>query len=210
MPTLQQLVTDYENELCRSKANSTPQSILKRRSLYDDFQYIKSLQSNPIITDFDLFFACVFNRNRHLWLMTQTLATTTANALLNGNLLLRNYRSFEDLYDQVRTLIINIHGIGDVACYDISLRIGFILGIYPDNMAYYHTKLRDSARVLLRVKRVHSFRTDIANFRPLLSNMPAAFIEDFLCAKHDQFTDPNFTIGTIPVTFKYTIASYFK
>lgn len=210
MATLQQLLTDYENELSFAKSSCTPQSIQKRRSFYDDIQYIKSLQRNPKITDYDLLFACVYNRNRHLWLMSEVLAIKTTKVLVSSGLLTGNYGSFEILYDTIRTLIINIRGIGDVACYDIACRVGFLLRIYPKDMVYYHSDLRKSARHLLQQKRVYSFRTDISRFKHLLSNMPAVFIEDFLCAKHDELTDPNFTIGTIPVTFKYTIASYFK
>ena len=116
--------------------------------------------------------------------MSATLAGIAAKRLDAAKILSTAYASFEDLYDAIRAAIGGLKGIGDVALYDIAVRIGFYLGVYPCDYVYYHSYLKESARELLGVKRLKSFRAPVSDFRSVFSNMPAIFIEDILCSMH--------------------------
>ncbi len=178
--------------------------------------------------DYDLLFACVFNRERHLWMLSHSMAVTATQVLLNGKVLYSSYTDFDELYDTVRRLIKPIDGIGEVAFYDIALRIGALKRflLYPTNKVYYHSYLRESARKLLGVSRISSFRMDVSNFRTILPNMPAIFIEDMLCSMHSMICPESkkyngkmpsplsqygpFSLGTTPVNSQLTTNAYFK
>ena len=203
--TLQQIVDKYVNDLCRGKnAAQKPEfanSKKPRRNFYYDIKYVRDFEkSNP--SDYDLLYVCVFNRERHLWLMSASLAASVTMVLDNGKVLYGSYSNFDELYDEVRCLINPIKGIGDVACYDIAVRIGFLkrIQVYPEHLVYYHGYLRESVRKLLKVNRVYSYRADIAIFGSVLSNMPSIFLEDFLCSMHNDICSPSFTFGKLPAT----------
>lgn len=212
--TLQDIVDKYEGGLRSAKTKAQMpgfgQGAKPRRNFYYDIKYVRDLEMSGA-NDYDLLFACVFNRERHLWLMSETLAKTVTTTLLNGNILGGMYANFDELYDAVRNLLKTIKSIGDVAYYDVSLRIGALkrFRLYPTNKVYYHSYLRESARKLLGVSRVSSFRMDVSYFRSILTDMPAIFIEDFLCSMHDDICSPSFTFGKLPAKFNLTVNTYF-
>lgn len=213
--TLQEIVDKYENGIKEGKKLSTNPNFKTnekkpRRYFYYDIKYVLDLEKNGA-SDYNLLYACVFNRDRHLWLMSKALAKTATTTLYNAKILNGKYASFDELYDAVRNLLNPIKNIGDVAYYDISVRIGFLkrIQLYPQDLVYCHVHLRESARKLLNVSRISSFRTKITKFTPFLQNMPSIFIEDFLCSMHDDICLPSFTLGKLPAKFNLTIDNYF-
>src|SRR5262249_18052851 len=60
---------------------------------------------------------------------------------------LRGAKSFSELHDLIERQIKPIHGIGDLAIYDIAHRIGAHLGLAPDAV-YLHAGTREGARAL--------------------------------------------------------------
>jgi hypothetical protein len=60
---------------------------------------------------------------------------------------LRKCKDFATLFDQIRALILPIHGIGELAVYDIAQRIGAHLGKLPREV-YLHRGTREGARAL--------------------------------------------------------------
>lgn|GEM_PF-6425697 len=159
---------------------------------------------------YDLIYACVFNRYRHLWLMSVELAVTITVTLEKADVLSGDYADFEELYDRIRELIAPIRGVGDVTVYDITVPIGFVVGVYPEKYVYIHAKLRKSARRLLGVNRLPAIRLPITIFVGIFINVTAIFIEDFLCAKHDDLMAPNFVLGKLPATGTETINYFFN
>ena len=89
---------------------------------------------------------------------------------------------FGDLHEAVRAAIGGIHGIGELAVYDIASRIGAYLRVEPDRV-YLHAGARVGARAL-------GFRGDTIR----KSELPSAFmrlscaeIEDCLCVYKKNF-----------------------
>ena len=89
---------------------------------------------------------------------------------------IRAHRSFRDLLHAVRDRIGDIHGIGELAVYDITCRIGASLGLKPDRI-YLHAGTREGARAFgLRGSSVS--KSDLSQAFGALSS---AEIEDCLC-----------------------------
>ena len=85
-------------------------------------------------------------------------------------------RSFDDLHRIVHHRISGIHGIGELAVYDIASRIGAFLGLSPDRI-YLHAGTRRGAQALgLRGTTVH--KNDLP---PEFRRLSPAEIEDCLC-----------------------------
>lgn len=94
------------------------------------------------------------------------------------------FNNFEDLYDTVESIIKSIRGIGDLAIYDISVRIGNhqTPKILPSEYVYIHAGTRTGAEKALG-RRINVKRLPIGTFShiPYLNGMNALEIEDFLC-----------------------------
>lgn len=98
------------------------------------------------------------------------------NALLRRAHILNNASSFAELHSQVANTIGAIHGIGALATYDISQRIGAYLKLEP-KMVYLHAGTREGARAL-------GIRGDIVERNQLpfaLRRLSPAELEDCLC-----------------------------
>jgi hypothetical protein len=83
---------------------------------------------------------------------------------------------FRVLHDVVERSIRPIRGIGELAVYDFSLRIGAFLGLSP-TMVYLHAGARDGARAL----GLKGVRLDPRELPPAFSKLSPAEIEDCLC-----------------------------
>jgi hypothetical protein len=96
--------------------------------------------------------------------------------LLKRQRLLEDSQSFDELHYRIECEIGSIHGIGELAIYDIAHRIGSYLGLEPKRV-YLHAGTRHGARALgLSGKKIHPQDLPQA-FRQLT----AAEIEDCLC-----------------------------
>ncbi len=97
---------------------------------------------------------------------------------------LRFCRTFDDLHNRVGSLIRSIPGIGALAVYDISHRIGAKLGLEPEKV-YLHAGTRDGARALgLDFRRPFLEVSELP--RPLRRLKPYQ-IEDCLCIFKKEF-----------------------
>ena len=209
---LQKIVNDYVQGLVHMRNEAAhpdfPANKHARRNFYYDIKYVQGLKEQGV-SDYELIYACVFNRDRHLWLMSVEIAVTITQTLVEAEVLHRAYADFEELYDRVSSLIASIRGVGDVTVYDITVRIGVVIGIYPANYVYLHGKLRESARTLLGVKRLPAVRVSVTVFIDIFIDITAIFIEDFLCAKHDELIAAKFTFGKLPSKGNITNNKYF-
>ena len=89
---------------------------------------------------------------------------------------LRAARSFAELHRLIERRIKPIHGIGDLATYDIAHRIGAYLRREPEAV-YLHAGTREGARALNLGGRTIQLR----ELPPGLRKLSAAEIEDCLC-----------------------------
>jgi hypothetical protein len=96
-------------------------------------------------------------------------------------------RTFDELYETVSSIRRRpsaIPGIGDLAIYDISLRIGAKRGLEPE-MVYLHRGVRDGARALGLDFRRSALAT--AELPAPLRRLTARDAEDFLSVFADKF-----------------------
>ena len=106
---------------------------------------------------------------------------------------LKTCTDFDDLYDEVKRLIYKIKGISDLTVYDASLRIGFLLGVFPkknvyilagawtgmNNLKQEYQEKREEAKDFKQITKPG--RYDISYFKNAFGDMESMFIEDFLC-----------------------------
>ena len=91
---------------------------------------------------------------------------------------LANARDFDDLHAYVRRAAKRVHGIGELAIYDVALRIGWFGRMEPTRV-YLHAGTREGARALgLDVSGASLAR---AVFPAAMQELSAAEIEDFMC-----------------------------
>lgn len=102
--------------------------------------------------------------------------------LLSHEKALSEAQNFADLYALVESIIAPISGIGELAVYDITHRIGAFLGFKPD-LVYLHAGTRAGASALGFSGRVVAKEQLPDEFAPLT----AAEIEDCLCIYKDAF-----------------------
>ena len=111
-------------------------------------------------------------------------------ALLRAPAIIRPYRNFEKLYDEVRNRLAPIPGIDVLTYYDAALRIGFLLKkpIFPKKKVYVYAGAWKGLEELQKDKVKHLSHTfskadvyDISLFKSDFKGLESMFIEDFLC-----------------------------
>jgi hypothetical protein len=85
---------------------------------------------------------------------------------------------FRDVFARVQEMLAGIRGLGEVALYDVALRLGAMLGLPPENV-YLHGSSREGARALGIRTGERSLPRDA--FPPELARLHAWEIEAFLC-----------------------------
>ena len=100
---------------------------------------------------------------------------------------LKKTKDYHSLYMTIRKLIIPIQGVGELYCYDTTLKIGSFLKIFPDYI-YLHRGTRIGAeRLRLAYKKEYLTMKEIPReFKKLLPYE----LEDFFCIYKDEFNTP--------------------
>jgi len=98
---------------------------------------------------------------------------------------IENSKNFEELINLISAK--RIHGIGALAVYDIALRIGFYLKIYPE-LIYLHAGSKTGAVKLIGKKINNRFITKeiLTNTCQDLEQFTCANLEVFLCIYHKE------------------------
>jgi hypothetical protein len=104
--------------------------------------------------------------------------------LLENLPLLKGCTSFDELHELVDRLIRPIAGVGELAVYDTTLRIGARFGLAPAKV-YLHAGTRIGARNLGLDAR--NGELEIADLPPELQTLAAHELEDVLCIYKDDF-----------------------
>ena len=114
------------------------------------------------------------------------------DALVKAFPMLKTYTGFDNLYDEVKRHIYKIKGIKDLTVYDAALRIGFLLGVFPEKNVYIVAGAWTGIKNLKKEKEkeFHTItkpgRFDISLFKTSFGSMDSMFIEDFLCVFHNE------------------------
>ena len=101
---------------------------------------------------------------------------------------------FELLHSEIRSLIGNIPGIGNLTIYDVAVRLGAKYNILPKNYVYLHAGPMISAKHLEKIGRIKLTRpcspcvpiTDFSSIYSLFSSPTAFDIESDLCTRKND------------------------
>ena len=168
----------------------------------DELEDVKKVYSDctatpPQATLYDLAKVCVVGgHQRRIPFKYKNLAISVVEANISS-ILSTPFKSFEDLYGKVNSLIGSLDNIGPLTVYDVSLRIGHLLTppIYPKNNLYLNNGAWDGARKLMggrSPKNVMLFKDFFADKAVSsivgisdLQSLPNSLVEDFLCVMHN-------------------------
>jgi hypothetical protein len=135
--------------------------------------------------------AAVLSRNEdgkkysHQWRIPKRVLLEAADRLSAAVSELRASRDFDELIQVVYERAGSVDGIGDLAVYDVALRIGARLGRLPERV-YLHAGTREGARTLgLNVRGRASIEMD--ELPRELRALKAWEVEDVLCIYRDEF-----------------------
>ncbi|WP_288287496.1 hypothetical protein [uncultured Prevotella sp.] len=118
------------------------------------------------------------------------------DSLVKAFPMLKTYTDFDDLHDEVKRHIYKIKGIKDLTVYDAALRIGFLLGVFPEKNIYIVAGawigINNLKKELAKEKKIE-FQTitkpgryNASLFKNSFGSMDSMFIEDFLCVFHNE------------------------
>lgn len=126
-------------------------------------------------------------RHRHQKRRTQSALDESARRLLDVQDKIKMCKNFEDLRELVDSIIRTVRDIGPLTIYDISLRIGAKLGLYP-KVIYLHSGAKVGAKALgLNYRQKSLSIEDIPE--PISSNLEPYEIEDFFCICKEELKD---------------------
>ena len=150
----------------------------------------------PTPSNVDKLKVCV--KGAHQYCISNAAINSAVTALNNAGVLYKKYIDFEALYDDVRSIIGGIKGIGDLTIYDTALRIGFTMYpmVLPCRYVYLARGSKAGATKLLNPITPLNYREPACLFAPYFGNMSSHFIEDFLCVLKDYI----YPFGAIPKT----------
>jgi hypothetical protein len=86
-------------------------------------------------------------KHSHQWRIPRSVLEESRRRLLDNLPLLREAESFDELHDMISRVIRPIRGIGELAVYDTTLRVGACFGLEPTKV-YLHAGTRKGAKAL--------------------------------------------------------------
>jgi hypothetical protein len=106
-------------------------------------------------------------------------------ALFGNQDVMKSSSSFNELYQNIETIVGDICGLGELYVYDTTIRIGAWLGLAPDEI-FVHAGVRTGVRNLgLDPTRLKISRTELPK---AFAAMEAHEIEDIMCIYKDEMT----------------------
>ena len=99
---------------------------------------------------------------------------------LNGESLIKKCKNFEELFTIIERVKQETYGLGNLWCYDTTLRIGFNLRIYPKNV-YVQAGVIKGAKKVLKEKFYNSRCFPKSLFTSEFQELETYEIENFLC-----------------------------
>ena len=99
--------------------------------------------------------------------------------LLEQSDVLRECRSFHELWLLIKQTLQHVRGLGELYIYDTALRIGAFLNLEPDRV-YMHRGTRDGAKHFGFLTRDREW-LNLSEFPRSLRELSALEIEDILC-----------------------------
>jgi len=99
--------------------------------------------------------------------------------------------SFDELRREIASITNDVNRFGDLAVYDISLRLGSRMKLSPAKV-YLHCGAKEGAKNLKLPKAYNNAKTlEIAALSPALQELCPASIENFLCVYKDELKKLN-------------------
>jgi hypothetical protein len=119
--------------------------------------------------------------------------------LLKNVKVIEKAKTFDNLFNLIERLVLDINGIGELYVYDTSLRIGAKLGLLPTKV-YLHRGTRKGAKNLnlsIGIKG-NTKSIEVLSLPPEFQLIEPHEIEDVLCIFKDDFvkTDVDITLET--------------
>lgn len=100
--------------------------------------------------------------------------------LSNNKPALRMAKDFEELYAAVKGIIKDVDMVGDVAIYDVTLRLGFYLNILPAKYVYLHAGAKEGYRQIVGGTKL-PYRVEVSSMPPMFHNIEPYLLEDYFC-----------------------------
>lgn len=120
---------------------------------------------------------------------TKKLLVEKVSALLDSG---KKYTSFEDIYSDVSSMIVRGRPLTHLMAYDISLRIGARIDVFPHEFVYLHAGPLDGAKKLKEKYHpefpIQTPRIETARIKEVVKefeDFTAYDIEHFLCVFHN-------------------------
>lgn len=130
-------------------------------------------------------------RCRHGRRMPWKDTENAVNILLDNNILCKTFNNFEDLYDEVRRLLEDIHFVrGRLTLYDTAINIGQLLTpiVEPKDFVYLAAGAREGAGYVIGKKNV-DWRVEKDIFGNLFLELSSIDIENVLCIYKNQLKE---------------------
>ena len=103
------------------------------------------------------------------------------------------FADFEELRGHVADAASGTKGYADLSIYDFAFRYGFNHGLLPERRVYVHAGAAKGAKALRRLGLIDCKITPpsipIEAFAPILQEMGAMHLENFMCIVHRQLTE---------------------
>lgn len=131
-------------------------------------------------------------KGEHQRRMRKTTQSIVANALQSANILLKNYNTFEDLFDDVNSIVGNVDGVGQLTVYDISIRLGHLFSprLRPTFVYLYRVPYESAKKLLGSTPKHIETHSVFSNF---FGNLEPIYVEDILCICKCVFAKHPFT-----------------
>lgn len=109
--------------------------------------------------------------------------------LVKAGVISKSYKNFEELYDEVNSLIGHIRGIGILTVYDTALKLGSTMNprIFPKDKVYLMATAPYKAACLYYGKTLSKIEP-VGTFAAEFGEIPSMFIEDFFCVMHNYIS----------------------
>ena len=118
--------------------------------------------------------------------LNTSAVNNAAEILVKAGVISKSYKDFEELYEEVNSLIGHIKGIGKLTVYDTALKLGCIMNprVFPRDYVYLMADAPYNAACRYYGKKL-SYIEPIGTFAAEFGKIPSMFIEDFFCVMHN-------------------------
>ena len=134
-----------------------------------------------------------YRRASHQFCIANRVITEMIKKLSDIDIDTHTFTDFEELRDYMADAARGTKGYADLSIYDFAFRYGFNHGLLPERRVYVHAGALTGAKALRRLGLIDCKITPpsipIEAFAPILQEMGAMHLENFMCIVHRQLTE---------------------